>query len=71
VELENRSAPQQLQSISAAGGAQGAVRYERIAEEELEAKQAEKEAIRQAAREAAGFMAKEDPAPPSFDEFDD
>mmetsp|Transcript_9226 Transcript_9226/g.29252 ORF Transcript_9226/g.29252 Transcript_9226/m.29252 type:complete len:481 (-) Transcript_9226:223-1665(-) len=51
--------------------AQGAVRYERIAEEELEAKQAEKEAIRQAAREAAGFMAKEDPAPPSFDEFDD
>ena len=51
--------------------AQGAVRYEPIVQEEIEAKEAEREAIRQAAREAAGFMAKEDPAPPSFDNFDD
>eukprot|EP00967_Tisochrysis_lutea_P150221 scaffold290184_cov33-Tisochrysis_lutea.AAC.1 len=51
--------------------AEGTVRYERIAQEEIDAKMAEREAIRQAAREAAGFMAKEDPPPPTFADFDD
>jgi len=51
--------------------AEGGARYEPIAQQEIEAKEAEREAIRQAAREAAGFMAKEDPKPPSFADFDD
>eukprot|EP00962_Isochrysis_galbana_P001542 scaffold396_cov127-Isochrysis_galbana.AAC.12 len=51
--------------------AEGVARYEPIAEQEIEAKQAEREAIRQAAREAAGFMAKEDPPAPTFADFDD
>jgi len=50
---------------------EGAVRYEKITEEDEETKEAERRAIRLQAREAAGFMRKDDPPPPSFDQFDD
>ena len=49
----------------------GAVRYETISKEELEAKAIEREAIRQSAREAAGFMKQDDPPLPTFESFDD
>lgn len=51
--------------------ASGGVRYQPVSAVELEAKATEREAIRQAAREAAGFMRKDDPPPPSFESFDD
>jgi len=51
--------------------AEGAVRYQKISQDEIDDKAAVREAIRQQARDAAGFMRKDDPAPPSFEDFDD
>jgi hypothetical protein len=48
----------------------GGVRYEAVSQQELDEKEARRAAIRQQAREAAGFMAKSDPPAPTFDDFD-